>query len=32
VHPSSVLRSRERDADLAAFVADLRTVRALLDG
>ena len=31
VHPSSVLRSRERDADLAAFVEDLRTVRALLD-
>jgi DNA polymerase len=31
VHPSSVLRSRERDADLAAFVADLRTVKALLD-
>src|SRR3712207_2537426 len=24
VHPSSVLRSRERDADLTAFVADLR--------
>ena len=31
VHPSSVLRSRERDADLAAFVADLREVRALLE-
>jgi DNA polymerase len=31
VHPSSVLRARERDADLAAFVADLRAVRALLD-
>jgi len=31
VHPSSVLRSRERDTDLAAFVADLRGVRALLD-
>ena len=31
VHPSSVLRSRERDADLAAFVEDLRAVRALLD-
>ena len=31
VHPSSVLRSRERDADLEAFVADLRTVGALLD-
>ena len=32
VHPSSVLRSREREADFEAFVADLRTVRALLDG
>ena len=32
VHPSSVLRSRERDTDRAAFVADLRGVRALLDG
>ena len=32
VHPSSVLRSKERDADLAAFVADLRAVRALLQG
>jgi uracil-DNA glycosylase len=32
VHPSSVLRSRQRDADLEAFVADLRTVRTLLDG
>jgi uracil-DNA glycosylase len=31
VHPSSVLRSRQRDADLAAFVADLRGVRALLE-
>jgi uracil-DNA glycosylase family protein len=31
VHPSSVLRSRQRDADLAAFVADLCSVRALLD-
>jgi DNA polymerase len=32
VHPSSVLRSRQRDADLEAFVADLRTVRTLLEG
>ena len=31
VHPSSVLRSRDRDTDLEAFVADLRGVRALLD-
>ncbi len=32
VHPSSVLRSRERESDLEAFVADLRTVRVLLGG
>lgn len=30
VHPSSVLRSRERDRDFAAFVADLRVVAELL--
>jgi uracil-DNA glycosylase len=30
VHPSSVLRSRDRDADYRAFVADLRAVAALL--
>jgi uracil-DNA glycosylase len=34
VHPSSILRADEqnRDAELAAFVKDLRTVAALLDG
>jgi DNA polymerase len=31
VHPSAVLRSRDRDADYAAFVADLRLAAALLD-
>jgi DNA polymerase len=30
VHPSSVLRSRQRDADLAALVADLRVAARLL--
>jgi uracil-DNA glycosylase len=30
VHPSSILRSRQRSEDFAAFVADLRTVAALL--
>lgn len=29
VHPSSVLRSRQRDADFEAFVADLRVAQAL---
>jgi uracil-DNA glycosylase len=32
VHPSSVLRSRQRSEDLEAFVADLRTAAALLPG
>jgi uracil-DNA glycosylase len=30
VHPSSVLRSRQRDADLASFVADLKVAVGLL--
>jgi uracil-DNA glycosylase len=30
VHPSSILRSRQRDADLEAFVADLRVAASLL--
>jgi uracil-DNA glycosylase len=30
VHPSSILRSRQRDADLDAFVADLRVAASLL--
>lgn len=30
-HPSAVLRSRERDAAMAAFVADLEVVVGLLD-
>ena len=30
VHPSSILRSRQRDEDYQAFVADLRTVAELL--
>jgi DNA polymerase len=30
-HPSAVLRSRDRDADYAAFVADLRVAAAALD-
>jgi DNA polymerase len=32
VHPSSVLRSRDRDADFAAFVADLAVARDALSG
>jgi DNA polymerase len=30
VHPSSILRSRQRDADLDAFVTDLRVAASLL--
>jgi uracil-DNA glycosylase len=32
VHPSSILRAEDRDAEMAAFVKDLRKVAALLDG
>jgi uracil-DNA glycosylase len=32
VHPSSILRSRQRDRDLDAFVADLRVVARALAG
>jgi uracil-DNA glycosylase family protein len=32
VHPSSILRADNRDAEMAAFVKDLRKVAALLDG
>jgi uracil-DNA glycosylase family protein len=32
VHPSSILRADDRDAEMAAFVKDLRKVAALLDG
>jgi uracil-DNA glycosylase len=32
VHPSSILRAENRDAEMAAFVNDLRKVAALLDG
>jgi DNA polymerase len=31
-HPSAVLRSRDRDADYAAFVEDLRVVADLVVG
>ncbi|MGN6251761.1 MAG: UdgX family uracil-DNA binding protein [Marmoricola sp.] len=31
MHPSGVLRSRDREADLAALVADLATARRLVD-
>jgi uracil-DNA glycosylase len=30
-HPASVLRSRQRDADLAALVSDLQVARRLQD-
>jgi uracil-DNA glycosylase len=32
VHPSSILRADDRDAEMKAFVRDLRQVAALLDG
>ena len=30
IHPSAILRARDRDAEYAAFVADLEKVVALL--
>ena len=30
IHPSAILRARDRDAEYAGFVADLRQVVALL--
>jgi uracil-DNA glycosylase len=32
VHPSSILRADDRDAEMALFVSDLRKVASLLDG